>query len=347
MIRIPSYIIISILTGYLCYLFVPIVIKYCKDHNLYDMPGPRKMHSNPTPRLGGVAFFAAYFIGLIPGFLLFPDIWWTNIKTIIGIFCGGSIIFVLGLVDDIHGVKPLWKLFWQIVACLILVAFDIRLQIINVPFYHLVDFGYWGIPLTVIWLVLLFNTINLIDGLDGLASGVSAIVGGSFLIMSLLMGLPLPSFLAAGIIGITAAFLKYNYFPAKIFMGDSGSLFLGYMFGVISLFWPKSFATVVMFVPIVALGVPLIEIITTFLRRSLSGKKFYIADRKHIFHFLLDMGIPPRITVWIFYLASIQLAITTFAIAGGEKNILFVLQLLLIIFTAIVISKNLKLVNKK
>ncbi len=347
MINIPSYILISILSGYLCYIFVPIVIKYCRQHDLYDLPGPRKIHSDPTPRLGGVALFAAYFFGLIPGFLLFPDLWWSNLTTLVGIFCGGTIIFTLGVVDDIKGVKPLWKLFWQIVTCIILVAFDIRLEEINVPFYRIVDFGYWGIPLTVIWLVLIFNTINLIDGLDGLASGVSAIIGVSFLALSLMMGLPLPSFLAAGIIGITLAFLKFNYFPAKIFMGDSGSLFLGYIFGVISIFWPKSFATVVMFVPIVALGVPLIEIITTFIRRSIAGQRFYVADRKHIFHFLLGLGIPPRVTVWIFYLASLQLAITTFAIAGGDRNILFVLQILLIIFTAIIVSKNLRLVNRK
>lgn len=347
MITIPSYIIISILTGYLCYLFVPIVKKYCEEHNLYDMPGPRKMHNRPTPRLGGIALFAAYFLGLVPGFLLFPDLWWSNLKTLTGIFCGGSIIFTLGLIDDLRGVRPLWKLFWQVITCLVLVAFDIRLQFINIPFYQIYDFGYWGIPLTVIWLVLIFNTINLIDGLDGLASGVSAIIGVSFLVLSLMMGLPLPSFLAAGVIGITIAFLKFNYFPAKIFMGDSGALFLGYIFGVISLFWPKSFATVVMFVPIVALGVPLIEIVTTFLRRLVTGQKFYIADRKHIFHLLLDIGIPPRITVWIFYLACMQLAITTFAIVGTERNILFVLQVLLIIFTAVVVSKKIRLMSKK
>ena len=347
MIKIPSFIIISVLSGYLCYLFIPIIMKYCKEHGLYDMPSPRKSHDTPTPRLGGIAFFAAYFIGLIPGFLLFPDLWWGNFKTLLGILCGGSIIFALGLVDDLKEVRPLWKLFWQIVACLVLVAFDIRLEIINIPFYRLVDFGLWGIPLTVIWLVVIINTINIIDGLDGLASGVSAIIGISFLVISLMMNLPLPSLLAAGIIGITLAFLKFNYFPAKIFMGDSGSLFLGFIFGVISLFWPKSFATVVMFVPIVALGVPIIEVVTTFFRRLHARKKFYVADRRHIFHYLLDIGIPERVTVWIFYLISIQFALATFGIVGGDRNILFVLQILLIIFTAIVISKNLRLVNKK
>jgi len=311
------------------------------------MPGPRKIHSNPTPRLGGIAIFAAYFLGIIPGFLLFPDLWWANIKTLTGVFLGGCIIFTLGVIDDVKGVKPLTKLLWQIVACLVLIVFDIRLQFINIPFYHLVDFGIWGIPFTIIWVVAIINTINLIDGLDGLAAGVSGITAISFLVLSLMMNLPLPSFLVAGIIGVALAFLKFNYFPAKIFMGDSGALFLGYIFGVVSLFWPKSFASVVMFVPLVALGVPLIETVTTFFRRLFAGQKFYIADKRHIFHFLLQIGIPEKVTVWLFYLIAIQFAIMAFGIVGGDRNILFVLQAILIIFIAIVVSRNLKTESRR
>lgn len=342
MIEIPAYVIISILSGYLCYLFVPIIKKYCESHNLYDMPGPRKIHKKPIPRLGGVAFFAAYFLGILPGFLLLPHLWWANFKILIGIFLGGVVIFLLGLVDDLKELKPRTKLLWQVAACLILIAFDVRLKVINVPFYGLVDFGLWGIPLTIIWMMAIINTINLIDGLDGLASGISAIVAFNFLVLSLMLNLPLPSFLAAGVIGITLAFLRYNYFPASIFMGDSGSLFLGYIFGVISLFWPKSFATVIMFVPIIALGVPLIEITTTVFRRVISGKKFYVADRRHIFHYLLDLGMPEKVAVWLFYLASFQFGIATYGIVGGNRNILFVLQMVFIIFTAIVVSRNLR-----
>lgn len=347
MIEIPTFIIISILSGYLCYVFVPIVNNYCHNHDLYDMPGPRKMHSHPIPRLGGVAFFTAYFLGILPGFLLLPDLWHENDKALTGIFLGGVVIFILGIVDDLKGVKPLTKLAWQTVACLILIAFGVRLEAINIPFYKLVDTGLWGIPLTIIWLVAITNTINLIDGLDGLAAGVSAVIAISFLVMSQVMNLPLPSLLAAGVIGITLAFLKYNYFPASIFMGDSGSLFLGYIFAVISLFWPKSFATVVMFVPIVALGVPIIEIATTLIRRLFTGRKVLTADRHHIFHFLLRLGMPEKVTVWLFYLISIQFALATFGISGGNRNILFVLQVLFVILTAIVISRYLRPESRK
>ena len=347
MIEIPTYVIISILSGYLCYVFVPLIKNYCEEHDLYDMPGPRKIHNIPIPRLGGVAFFFAYFLSLIPGFLLLPDIWWGNIKTLVGIFLGGLIIFILGVVDDVRGVKPFTKLGWEIAACLVLIAFGVRLETINIPFYHLVDFGLWGIPLTLIWLVAIINTVNLIDGLDGLAAGVSAIIAITFLVLSQVMGLALPSLLAAGVIGITVAFLKYNYFPASIFMGDSGSLFLGYIFAVVSLFWPKSFATVVMFIPILALGVPILEVFTTFFRRLIAGKKIYIADKRHIFHFLLNLGVPAKVTVWLFYLVSAQFALAAFSIVGGDRNILFVLQAAFIILTAIVISRNLKLENKK
>jgi UDP-GlcNAc:undecaprenyl-phosphate GlcNAc-1-phosphate transferase len=347
MIEIPTYVIISILSGYLCYVFVPLVKRYCEAHELYDLPGPRKIHKAPIPRLAGAAFFAAYFLGLIPGFLLLPELFWQNFKALLGIFIGGSVIFALGMFDDIKGIKPLPKLGWEIIACLILIAFGVRLECINIPFYRLVEVGFWGIPLTLVWLLAIINTVNLIDGLDGLAAGVSAIIAVSFLVLSQVMGLDLPSLLAAGVIGITLAFLKYNYFPASIFMGDSGSLFLGYIFAVVSLFWPKSFATVVMFIPILALGVPIIETITTFFRRLLAGEKIYVADRRHIFHFLLDLGIPQKITVWLFYLVSIQFALAAYGIVGGNRNILFVLQAGFIILTAIIISRNLRPENRE
>jgi UDP-GlcNAc:undecaprenyl-phosphate/decaprenyl-phosphate GlcNAc-1-phosphate transferase len=342
MIEIPTYIVVAILSGYLCYLLVPLVKKYCLEKGYFDKPGPRKIHALPTPRLGGVAIFAAYFLGLLPGILLLPETWTQNHWQIAGIFIGGLIIFIMGIIDDIKGLKPLTKLFWEIIAACVVILFGVKLEVLNIPFYHLIDLGYWGIPLTLLWLVAITNTINLIDGLDGLAAGVSSIIALSFLVLSIILNLPLPSLLAAGIIGTALAFLKFNYSPASIFMGDSGALFLGYMFGVISLFWPKSFATVVMFVPILALGVPIIEIISTFFRRLVSGQKVYVADQRHIFHYLLDLGIPAHVTVWLFYLVSFQFALAAFAIAGGNRNILFVLQTAFIIFTAIIVSRNLK-----
>jgi len=341
-INIPNFIIVALISGYLCYVFIPLVIKFCHNYKLYDQPGPRKIHKTPTPRLGGSALFIAYFMGILPGFLLVPDLVKDNLITLLGIFVSSFMIFLLGVVDDLKGLKPLLKLGWQIAACLVLIGFGVKLEIINIPFYKVVETGLWGIPLTVIWLVTITNTINLIDGLDGLASGVSAIVAISFLTLSLILGLELPSLLAAGIIGISLAFLKYNYSPAVIFMGDSGSLFLGFMFAVISLFWPKSFATVVMLVPILALGVPIIEVVTTFFRRLLTGKKVYIADRKHIFHYLLDLGVPAKVTVWIFYFVSAQLALAAYLVVGGNLNIFIVLQFVFIIFVVLMISKNLK-----
>jgi len=342
MIEIPTYIVVAALSGYLCYLLVPLVKKYCLDKGYFDMPGPRKIHTIPTPRLGGIAIFTAYFLGLIPGILLLPETWNQDRWQIIGIFLGGCLIFAMGIYDDLKGLSPLKKLFWEIIAAGVVIAFGVRLEVLNIPFYKLITLGYWGIPLTLLWLVAITNTINLIDGLDGLAAGVSAVVALSFLVLSIILDLALPSLLAAGVIGVALAFLRYNYFPASIFMGDSGALFLGYMFGVISLYWPKSFATIVMFVPILALGVPIIEISSTFFRRLFSGQKVYVADQRHIFHFLLELGMTERVTVWLFYLVSFQFALAAFAIGGGNRNILFVLQTAFIIFTAIIISRNLK-----
>jgi len=342
MIEIPAYLIIAAVSGYLCYLFTPIIISYCVKRNLYDEPGPRKIHTRRIPRLGGTAIYLAYFLGLIPGLLLLPEIWQNNTRAIFGILIGGTIIFGVGVYDDLKEVKPLTKLIWEIIACSIVIWLGVRLEILNIPFYKVVELGFWGFPVSLIWLVAITNTINLIDGLDGLAAGVSLISGVSFLALSIIMDLQLPSFLAAGLIGTSLAFLKYNRFPAAIFMGDSGSLFLGFIFGVVSLFWPKSYATVVMFIPILALGVPIIEIIATFFRRLFSGKKIYMADRHHIFHILLDFGIDHKVIVWIFYLVSLQFALAAFAIAGGSRNILFVLQAGFIILIAIVVSGKFK-----
>ncbi len=342
MIEIPAYLIIAAVGGYLCYIFTPIVISYCVKRGLYDEPGPRKIHTRRTPRLGGVAIYFAYLLGLIPGLLLLPEIWVNNMKAIFGILIGGTIIFGVGVYDDLKEVRPLTKLIWEVIACTIVILLGVRLEILNIPFYKVVELGFLGFPVSLIWLVAVTNTINLIDGLDGLAAGVSAISGVSFLALSIIMDLQLPSFLAAGLIGTSLAFLKYNRYPAAVFMGDSGSLFLGFIFGVVSLFWPKSYATVVMFIPLLALGVPIIETIATFFRRLFLGKKIYVADRHHIFHVLLDFGLDHRIIVWIFYMVSLQFALAAYAIAGGDRNISFVLQAGFIILIAIVVSGKLR-----
>jgi len=319
-----------------------LIKNYCIKRGLLDQPGPRKIHEHPTPRMGGVAFVISYSLAIWLGFVGSPELWHKNWFGIAGVVAGGVIIFLLGLRDDMKGVGPITKFLWQALAALLPVLCGVRADVINVPFYKLVTLNFWAIPLSVLWIIAITNTFNLLDGLDGLAAGIAAISALTFLVLSLVLNLPLASLLVAGILGISIAFLRFNYYPAQIFMGDSGSLFIGYVFGVTSLYWPKSYASIVMLVPLLALGVPVLEVVTTTFRRMATGQKIYIADRRHLFHYLLEMGFSKQGVVWFFYLLSIQFSVMAVGFVVGKVNIVLVLEAIFIIFTGIILSRKLK-----
>ena len=339
---IPGYILVALVSGYITFLLIPVISSYCYKHNLLDNPGPRKIHTSPIPRMGGVAFVISYSLAVWLGFIADSGLWHSNWLGVAGVVAGGIIIFFLGLYDDARNIGPFPKFIWQVIAALFPVLCGIRVDIINVPFYHAVSMGLWGIPLSVIWVVAITNTFNLLDGLDGLAAGVAAISSFTFLFLSIVLDLPIASLLAAGILGVSLAFLKFNYHPAKIFMGDSGALFIGYILGVASLYWPKSYASLVMFVPVLALGVPVLEVVTTTFRRILTGKKIYVADRRHLFHYLLEIGFSHQGVVWLFYLISIQFSIMAVGFVVGKVNIILVLEGVFVIFIGLILSRKLK-----
>jgi UDP-GlcNAc:undecaprenyl-phosphate/decaprenyl-phosphate GlcNAc-1-phosphate transferase len=339
---IPGYFLVTLLAAYLTYILIPLIKNYCIKKDLLDNPGPRKIHDRPIPRLGGVAFVISYSLAILLGFVADPKLWLNNWLGIAGVIAGGIIIFLLGLTDDIKGVGPFTKLLWQMFAALFPVLCGVRLEIFNVPYYKVVSLGFWGLPLSVLWIVTITNTFNLLDGLDGLAAGVASISALTFVILSVVLNLPLASLLAAGILGVSLAFLKFNYHPATIFMGDSGSLFIGYVLGVTSLYWPKSYASMIMFVPLLALGVPVLEVITTTIRRIATGKKIYVADRRHLFHYLMELGFSHQGVVWFFYVVSVQFSIMAVGFVLGKANIILVLEGVFIIFIAIILSRKLK-----
>lgn len=340
--RIPAYILVASLSAYLTYLLIPPIKSYCIKRNLLDHPGPRKIHSDPIPHFGGVAFVISFSLAVWLGFIASPRLWSENWIGISGILAGGIVIFLLGLKDDLKAVSPVRKLFWQILAALIPVLCGVRPEFLNIPYFKVVSLGFWSIPISVLWIVVITNTFNLLDGLDGLAAGIGAISAFTFVILSIVLNLPLASLLAAGILGVTLGFLRFNYFPAQIFMGDSGSLFIGYILGVVSLLWPKSYASLVMFVPILALGLPIIEVVTTTIRRLITGRKIYIADRRHLFHYLMEQGLSHSSVVWLFYLISLQFSIMAVGFVIGKANIILVLEGIFIIFIAIFLSRKIR-----
>lgn len=340
--QIPGYFLVAMLSAYLTYIFVPIVKNYCLKHSILDNPGPRKIHKSPMPRLGGVAFMPAFLLAIWLGFISDPQLWRVERLGMMGLAGGGIVISLLGIYDDIRGIGPTGKLLWQIAAALFPVLCGIRANIFNMPFHGIIELGFWGIPLSVLWVVAIANTFNLLDGLDGMAAGIAAISGLTFVILSVVLDLALPALLAAGIFGVSLAFLKYNRYPAQIFMGDSGSLFIGYILGVLSLYWPKSYASLVMFIPLLALGVPLLEVVTTMIRRLATGQKIYIADRRHLFHYLMESGFSHQGVVWFFYFLSLQFSLMAVGFVVGRVNIILVLEVIFIILIAIILSRRIR-----
>lgn len=290
----------GLLTGFIIafsisLLMTPCVKKIAFRVGAVDRPDERKVHSRIMPRMGGLAIFLAFMAAIL---LVEP-----MTKPIIGLMAGGTLILLLGIADDIVGVSPRIKLLGQIVAAGVLVAFGVKISFLTNPFGgEMFKLPIAGIPLTIFWIVGVTNAVNLIDGLDGLAGGLAAIASLTLAIVGwsnnqMLIVVP-AVILSASICG----FLKYNFHPAKIFMGDSGSLFLGYMLAGLSVIGlTKGAAVVSVFVPILILGIPIFDTLYAIVRRFINSQPIFEADKGHLHHRLLAIGLSHRQTVFVIY----------------------------------------------
>jgi len=294
-----------LVSGVICALLIPRLITLSHRHNLLDHPGQHKRHAQPTPVLGGVAFFAGLWLAIGVALIVFPSIRDDLIDSVLYVLLGGLIILFTGLSDDLRPLTAWTKLFSQIAAGLVLYMGGLKIDPLSIPFYGAVDIGNWSLLITLVWVVGLTNAINLIDGLDGLAGTVSLIAALSLSVLGWLFGVFEVTLFASAMIGFLVVFLYYNYYPAKIFLGDNGSLQLGYYFAVMSLLVPvKSFTAAALYVPLLALGLPLLEAVASVGRRLASGKNVMAADRRHIFHYLAMAGFKRRTTVLLFSVVS-------------------------------------------
>jgi UDP-GlcNAc:undecaprenyl-phosphate GlcNAc-1-phosphate transferase len=273
----------------------PLVKKVAFRVGAVDKPDARKVHSRLMPRMGGLAIFLAFTITIL---LVEP-----MTKSIVGLLAGGALILFLGIADDIVGVSPRVKLLGQILAAGVLVGFGERIQFITNPFGgDMFQLPIAGIPLTIFWIVGVTNAVNLVDGLDGLAGGLAAIASLTLAVIGwanneMLIVVP-AVILSASICG----FLKYNFHPAKIFMGDSGSLFLGYMLAGLSVIGlTKGAAVISVFVPILILGIPIFDTLYAIVRRFINNQPIFEADKGHLHHRLLAIGLSHRQTVVAIY----------------------------------------------
>ena len=300
-------------------LVTPVVIRVAVARGIYDAPGARRIHTHPIPRLGGVAICTATAVGVALAMLLDGrgglEFTAAHRDFFIGILFGGGILFVAGLIDDLRSLRPAAKMAAQCAAALVVYAFGFRVETLNVGQVEF-TLGWLSIPLTVVWVVGVTNAFNLIDGLDGLATGIALVALGTTLAVALSLGNPEVVVVCVTLIGALLGFLRYNFNPARIFLGDSGSLMVGFMLAVLSVHGSQMSATAVLaIVPLFALALPLLDTSLAMLRRWLRGVPMSKADARHIHHQLLALGFTHRRAVFVLYAAAIALAVLGLSIA--------------------------------
>ncbi|MDQ1911261.1 MraY family glycosyltransferase [Paenibacillus sp. GD4] len=284
---------------FIALLLTPLVKRFAFWVGAVDAPNQRKVHSRIMPRLGGLAIFLA-FIGAY--FIVSPAIDTLQADVIKGLLIGGTIVVIIGALDDRFDLSPKVKLLGQILAASVVVYNGVVIDLVNTPFGDTtISLSWLAVPLTIFWIVGVTNAINLIDGLDGLSAGVSAIATLTILVLALMMGNVTVVLLCVILLGSIGGFLFYNFHPAKIFMGDSGALFLGFCLATLSVLGFKQATVVSLLVPIMILGVPLSDTFFAIMRRWVNNLPISVADKSHLHHCLLQLGFSHRTTVLIIY----------------------------------------------
>ena len=335
-----------------CLIFTLICTFYIKKIAFHikalDIPNERKVHTKPMPRLGGLGIF----LGFLFGYMLF------GIQSVQmnSILIGSFLIILVGVIDDIKPLEAKTKFLGQILATCVLIFYgNILLSNITIFGFN-IEFGIFAYPITILFVVSCINIINLIDGLDGLSSGTCAIFYLTIGIIAFIKGgvHSLSITLAFIMLGSTLGFLYHNFYPAKIFSGDSGSMFQGFMIAVICLLGFKTTAFISFFVPILILGIPILDTLFAIIRRLLKHQKIYLPDKCHLHHQLLDMGLSHRNTVLAIYGMNLLFAVASIIYTLNDKVLgkyIYLTILCLIIWivlrTSIISDKKLELRRSK
>ena len=331
------------------FVITPYTIKLAKKVGAVDTPkDERRVNTTTMPRLGGLAIIAGFVVSIVYLLIILNieksiNLYEDNMYIkLIGFLIGGLIISIVCFIDDLKDLPPLVKLAAQVIAAIIVVAFGLRIENVNIPF-----FSYVGLPnafsiiLTIGWIIGVTNAINLIDGLDGLSSGVALISCVSMLIIFALNGSPIIAILLiTALAGSLSGFLPFNFNPAKTFMGDAGSNFLGYSLSVISIFGvAKTYTLIVIVAPLIILGLPVLDTLVAIFRRIIKGKSLKAimqADKGHLHHKLLKQGFSQREAVLIMY--AITAALGLFAIILLDSGIWKALSFLILVVVIVAIG---------
>lgn len=311
-----KFLLIFILSLICSYTLTPLIKRVAESINIgMAYPGERKVHTRPIPQVGGWAIYLTFLLVVLLTLKLKGQL--------LGILLGGSLILILGTIDDLFNLPAKVKLVGQILAALILLFFGVKISFVTNPLGGMIYLGGWGVLVTVLWVVGITNALNLIDGLDGLAAGISIIAAATFFCLSYL-GKPAETILVLSLIlmGSSLGFLRYNFSPARVFMGDSGSMFLGFTLSAVAVMGAfKSAATLALLAPILVLGVPILDTAFAIARRLKSGQPAFQADKEHIHHKLLQLGLSQRQTVLLIYLVSIFLGAIALILSRGGGGV--------------------------
>lgn len=340
------YVLLSLVMAFLIsFAATPMVISLAHKINALDVPkDARRVHKKPIPLIGGLAIFYGFIVSV----LCFATI----DRETMGILIGSVIIVTVGVIDDMTDMKAIIKLLCQIIAAAIVVYGGVRIAHFTNPFAqwfgapHFV-LNYWvSVAVTIFWIVGVCNAVNLLDGLDGLAVGVSSIASMSLLAMTFLISNNLNvAIMTAALAGAGFGFLPYNFNPAKIFMGDTGALFLGFILACVSIQGFLKLSAIISFaIPILILGLPIFDTLFAIIRRVMTGRSPMSPDRGHLHHRLLDMGFSQRQTVAILYTMTAVLCLTAVVISikGYLRGLLLILAVLLIILVSLRLMGELK-----
>ena len=337
------YIMAFVLSFFISFAMTPVAKKIAFKVGAIANPRKRDMHSKPIPRMGGIAIVAGFMITFFISIQFITVLDW---KQVIGVTLGALIIFLLGFFDDIYELSAKLKFLIQILAATLVALSGISIPSISIPFIGDTPMflDMLSIPITVVWIVGITNAVNFIDGLDGLAAGVSSIASICLMVLSIYSGYPIAILLTTILAGSCLGFLPYNFNPASIFMGDTGSTFLGFILAVTSILGLlKSYTIVTIIVAVLVLGLPVFDTAFAIIRRLLAGKPITAPDRGHLHHRLVDRGYSQKQAVITLYAISGVFGLSAIAVANHDFRVIvaiFIIMGLLLYFNLKIMSSH-------
>ncbi len=346
MIKLSQAHVLGTIIAYLLGIFiVPLVIYFSKKNHLIDVPNERKIHHGQISRLGGVAVWASVMLTFL--FLVVLS-YYPKGQGLSAIITGGSLMFLMGLIDDVYGLNAKFKLFIQIAIATIVILLGVRIETFYNPFGANIELGVMSYPITLLWIVGITNAINFIDGIDGLAGSIVSISALAIGIVSLVLAPSdsITALIAFILMGAMCAFLTFNYNPAKIFMGDSGALYAGFLLATLSITGiVKPSTGISMYLPILILAIPLMDVAFSSTRRILKGSSPFVADAEHIHHKLLHAGYSQDKLVLL--LASFSMVCALLSIIVVSTKSKFIIIALSLIGVLLILNVVSKLIKKK